>query len=267
MDCVVAIGAANKQGAADWIASGFLYGHLVSHHRVKEEEQRYLFALVTNRHVVENQTDLYLRFNPIGRRRAQQFRLPLVDEGGGQLWKGHPKNEVDIALVPVNLQLLRDKKIQFSSFLSNKAVANIKKMKEVGITEGDFTYILGFPMGIVGEKRNTVLVRSGTIARIRDALSKSNDEFLIDAQIFPGNSGGPVISKPEGMAIKGTKAQKAAYLIGIVKTYVPYEDVAVSVQTKRPRVIFSENSGLAAAHPIDFVQEVCKELVREARFK
>jgi hypothetical protein len=61
--------------------------------------------------------------------------------------------------------------------------------------------------------------------------------------------------KPEALAIEGTKPQVAPYLIGIVQAYVPYQDVAVSLQTARPRVIFEENTGLAAVHPVDFIAE------------
>ena len=28
---------------------------------------------------------------------------------------------------------------------------------KLGLTEGDFSYVLGFPMGIVGHHRNTVI--------------------------------------------------------------------------------------------------------------
>jgi len=122
--------------------------------------------------------------------------------------------------------------------------------------EGDFAYVLGFPMGIVGERRSTVIVRRAAIARIRDALDKSSNDFLIDAFIFPGNSGGPVVSKPEAISIRGTKSQSASYLIGIVRSHVSYRDVAVSRQTNLPRVIFEENSGLATVHPVDSFQEI-----------
>jgi hypothetical protein len=40
-----------------------------------------------------------------------------------------------------------------------------------------------------------------------------------------------------------------------VQSYVPYQDLAVSLQTKRPRVVFEENSGLAAVHPVDLIEE------------
>lgn len=67
------------------------------------------------------------------------------------------------------------------------------------------------------------------------------------------------------MAIKGTKSQNAAYLIGIVKGYVPYQDVAYSLQTMRPRITFEENSGLAAVHPVDYIQETITEHIKSIK--
>ena len=111
-------------------------------------------------------------------------------------------------------------------------------------------------MGLIGEERNYVIARSGGIARVRDALYSSSKDFLIDTFIFPGNSGGPVILRPEAFSIVGTKTITESYLIGIVKGYVPYQDIAYSLQTQRPRVVFEENSGLASVHPIDFILDI-----------
>lgn len=77
--------------------------------------------------------------------------------------------------------------------------------------------------------------------------------------MFPGNSGGPVVTKPEVVAIEGTKPVGASYLIGVVAGYVPYRDVAISAQTQKVRIIFEENSGLASVIPIDYVEEVIRE--------
>jgi S1-C subfamily serine protease len=178
-----------------------------------------------------------------------------LDGAGKPLWVPNPKAEIDVAVIPIDFGVLEEHGMQASYFESDRHVALVEKLKEIGLTEGDFVYALGFPMGIVGGESSAVIVRGGTIARIRDALVRANTEFLVDAFVFPGNSGGPVVSKPEAMSIKGTKAQKAGYLIGVVRSYVPYADVAVSQQTQKPRVVFEENSGLAAVHPIDFVVE------------
>jgi len=256
-DCVVAIGSVDSENKPSWIASGFLYGH---HVPTPENPHLYAVYLVTNRHVFEGLRQVILRFNPQKPDEpARHFSLNLLGENSQPIWLSHPNKEIDVAAIPINYQKLKQETMQANYFRGDKHVGDIQKLNELGIIEGDFAYVLGFPMGLIGSTRNTVIARSGTIARIRDTLTRSNNEYLIDAFVFPGNSGGPVVSKPEALAITGTKSQDASYLIGIVKSYVPYDDVAVSLQTKRPRVIFEENSGLAAVHPIDFVQEIIKK--------
>jgi hypothetical protein len=251
LDCVVAIGTTDAAGNHRWVASGFLYGV-----RLPDGEPRtHQVYLVTNRHVLAELPHAYLRFNPQADKPARELNLSLFDDNGEPLWFCHPDAEVDVAVAPINFDLLEERELKVAFFKNDQNIATVATMNELGVTEGDFTYVLGFPMGLVGDYRNSVIVRGGTIACIRDTLAKSNNTFLVDAFVFPGNSGGPVILKPEAMAIEGTPAPNASLLIGIVRAYVPYEDVAVSLQTNRPRVVFEENSGLAAVQPVDLIEE------------
>src|ERR1019366_8874960 len=79
---------------------------------------------------------------------------------------------------------------------SGKTASNLQHGKYQDLIRGS----LGFPLQLVGGERNYVIVRHGTIARIGDMLAGTNKNFLVDTFIFPGNSGGPVILKPEMMA-------------------------------------------------------------------
>ena len=96
-------------------------------------------------------------------------------------------------------------------------------------------------MGIRSEQYATPVLRRGIVS-----LSEKNN-FLIDAALFPGNSGGPVIYvptlkvNPNQFAVNTIPHDQA---IGLVSSVIPYIDVAVSQQTKRPRVTFEEYSGL-----------------------
>jgi hypothetical protein len=251
-DCVVAIGTDDAEGERRWIASGFLYGHPLFDDAKRVADYR--VYLVTNRHVLAGLSRAYLRCNPQADKHAREFDLSLF-EADKPLWFTHPDDEVDVAVMPINFDLLQESGMQVAYFQGDQHGATIDALNALGVTEGDFAYVLGFPMGLVGEHRNAVIVRSGTLARVRDLLARSSKIFLVDAFVFPGNSGGPVVLKPEAITIEGTKPQVAPYLIGIVQAYVPYQDVAVSLQTGRPRVIFEENAGLAAVHPVDFIIE------------
>jgi S1-C subfamily serine protease len=230
-----------------------LYGHHVS---TDDERSTYLVYLVTNRHVFEGDNTAVVRFNPAGTDPAREVELALVDSDGERLWLAHEDAEIDIAVMPIDANKLEQQGIQFSFFRSHQHVLARPAAVEKGISEGDGVYILGFPMGLVGGERSYVIVRQGALARIRDWLAETSKDFLIDVSAFPGNSGGPVVSRPETTAIQGTKRQTAAFLMGVVKGYVPYRDSAVSMQTGRTRVIFEENSGLASVVPMDYVIEV-----------
>jgi hypothetical protein len=181
-----------------------------------------------------------------------------VDDNGNRLWFTDPQSDIDVAVLGINVQLLQEDGIQFNYFRSDEHSSDIDAMRDDGVAEGDFVYILGFPMGIVSPLKNVAIVRGGVIARVRDVLDRVSDYYLVDASIFPGNSGGPVVAKPEMTSITGTKSKKRASLVGIVKAYVPYRDVAISQQTGQTRVIFEENSGLALVHPIDYINNAIK---------
>lgn len=259
LDCVVAIGIDVGEENRRWVASGFLYGNFLS--KVDEKNnQLYDVYLVTNRHVLEGQKVVYLRFNPRDAAPAREYTLQFEGIESPAVCITHPDPDIDLAVVKINPYILDKDGIRFSFFGSDCNVADRKSLEDLGFTEGDFGYVLGFPMGIVGEERSFVIVRQGAIARIRDYLAGASKEILMDCMIFPGNSGGPVVNKPEAMSIQGTKSQSAAYLIGVVAGYIPYRDVAISQQTKKPRVVFEDNSGLASIVPVQYLIELIQNL-------
>ena len=259
LDCVVAIGFENENKERHYAATGFLYGKLV---KQEGERKQYRIFLVTNKHVFNDSKSAWLRFNPEGDEPAKEFEALLVDKDNKQTWLVHPDPEVDLAILSINAPFLMEQGIRFSYFRNDQHVTTRTQATEIGVSEGDGVFILGFPMGMIGEKRNFVIVKQGIIARIRDTLAEHSKEFLVDASIFPGNSGGPVVLRPEIVSIQGTKANSSASLLGVVSSYVPYQDVAISAQTKRPRIIFEENSGLASIVPVDYLVEIIDSAVK-----
>ncbi len=92
-------------------------------------------------------------------------------------------------MLSVNIGNVRTEGMKCSFFESDKHTLTVKELIEDGATEGDFTYVLGFPMGIVSKDRQHVFVRGGVIARIRDLFEGRGKDFVVDAPVFPGNSG------------------------------------------------------------------------------
>ena len=261
LDCVVAIGFHDNDGNIVYAGTGFLYGRHVS--KDPDGQDKYQVFLITNRHVLEGEKTAFLRFNPIASAPAKVFDGPLIDPAGKRLWHPHTDPIVDVAILPINVPLLNASQIQYNAFASDKHVLSHAGAAAAGLSEGDSVFVLGFPMGNVGAERNYVVVRQGCIARIRDSIAGTVKEFLVDAAVFPGNSGGPVVTRPEISSIQGTPAISSSFLIGMVSSYLPYRDVAISQQTRRPRIIFEENSGLASVVPVDRIIEVV-ELARAA---
>lgn len=260
IDCVVAIGSRNPNGEKRWIGTGFLVGRY--HKEVPAEKKNYHLFLVTNKHVLKGVESILVRFNPKTEEPAKDYDISLTPRKE-LILVGHPDSDIDIVVISVNVDALHKDHARFAFFALDDHALRIADIKEHGISEGDFVYVLGFPMGIVSPDRQYVIVRAGVIARLRDAIDQKSREFLIDANVFPGNSGGPVVLKPEMISIEGTKSTTKATLIGIITSYVTYQDIAISQQTGKPRIIFEENSGLAAVVPSDFIVETVEEAFKQ----
>jgi len=243
----------------DTVATGFLIGVPTRPTSPSEEKLEAIF-LVTNRHVFENRKSMLCRFNK--EEGSKRFKLDLVDASKKNLWFVHEDSKIDIAVVPIDADLLEEEGIKFKVFRPN-IMAFTDIMKKLYISAGDGVYVLGFPMGLSGTIKKQVIVRGGIIARFDDEIISEKGAFLIDSTVFPGNSGGPVIFQPTIATIDLKKpAVRKAYLLGVVSKYITYEEVAISAQTKEPRVVFVENSGLSYVVPMDYVKEIVMKILR-----
>ena len=247
---VVALGVRTQSGEIKFSASGFLYTHEVI--SPKDGQKGYVTFLVTNRHVVTDKEEIQVRFNrPMGKP-PKIFSIRTKDDENSS-WIMHPDDKVEVAVLPINTDVLKKQGIEFSVFTSGMAFDR-DDSKRNKVFEGNGVFLLGFPLDVAAEERNFAIVRSGTFARVQDWLHGRAKTFLIDALVFPGNSGGPVITKPE-MVSFGGNANTGALLIGMISGYLPYQESAVSEQTGARRIVFEENSGLATVVPIDLIQE------------
>src|SRR5205807_6087034 len=130
----------------------------------EEGKSLYRTFLVSNRHVFENQRFIVVRQNRLADEPAEEIAVDLEVPGGG--WTGHPDNDIDVAVMPVNTNYLRDHGLTQSFFHANTHALRRQQMADAGVSEGDAAFVLGFPMGLAGEKRNYVVVRSAGVARI-----------------------------------------------------------------------------------------------------
>lgn len=254
LQCILALGSTEDKGEkVRWTATGFLYGYVPT----PGKDRAYAY-LVTNRHVLEDLETLYLRLNPaVERFRAREYACPLRDAAGHLLWCGHPDPEVDIAVLPFDVEWLKvDCDLSELCLHGRDCAYRLEEMRGL-VSEGEDVFILGFPLGAVGAFRNAPVVRRGCVAQIQELYRGRSQSYLVDAEVFPGNSGGPVILAPDPVQASHSAPVHPA-LIGVAFAYIAYQDVATSDQTGRARIIFEENTGLTEVHPVDRIDEAIR---------
>ena len=255
MDAVVSLGV-NHPGEPNkklWVGTGFLVGR-----KETNDPNHSTIYVITNKHVIENQPMLYVRFNHVGNTGVEDLPMPLIHKDGSPLFSLHPNMLVDVVAIQIIPMVIIQNNLSLNYYDLDDHTVTLKKIKKTGINEGSLIYALGFPMNLVHDSIRTPICRLGCISRVADAFSNPTKatQFLVDAHTFPGNSGGPIISRPENIAIQGTPVNSKANLIGILSAYIPYREVLYSRHSGRDRMIQEENSGLTIVHPVDRIKEV-----------
>lgn len=191
--------------------------------------------------------------------------VPLK-KAGQRLWVGHPS--ADLAGLPLHV---------------TKAAAGRDELQHIPTTtfaadddifEGAPIVVLGYP-GAVGHAFWTrAVVRGGTVAWV-DPTAPTLKPLLIDSQLFPGNSGGPVFRVPTGIDKSGDfrwpQGGKVTFL-GIVSrgptTRMPpaAESGRTRIEIDGPKgkeaVVAPQLTGLGLVEPAARVRELI-ELLRE----
>lgn len=253
MSAVVALGVRLPDHSKHWIGTGFIVGR-----KEKDNPSISTYYIITNKHVIDNHTSIYVRFNSVETSFVKDYYLALINKTGSRLYSAHEHDGTDIVAIRIEPQVLINDRSIWGAFDLEEHALTLEQMQMTGVDEGTLVYSLGFPMNIV-DKIKAPICRLGCISRIFDAFllaKKGKPIYLVDAQTFPGNSGGPIVNRPEQISITGTVHNESANLIGILSSYIPYKDTLVSQQTGEARMIQTENSGLTIVHPVDRIKEV-----------
>lgn len=221
--------------------------------------------LVTCKHVLEGQKLLNVRMN-LKQKGIKTITLPLslLDTTGRPVWTPHPDPTVDVAVVPAMSFLPHIEGLMDFIYIQEDLFGTFDRLTSGDVEPGQEVFFIGFPLSQRETEQNLPVVRIGTIATLPNTLEGLRKGYLIDGQIYPGNSGGPVILKPSVWIHPESKLTiqgPSQLLIGLVTSYVSYQERAISEQTKHVRVVFEENSGLGNVLPI----EVIKETIVEAK--
>ena len=254
-DSVVALGVKTLEGQTFWIGTGFLVAR-----KEDEDKNKSTVYLITNKHVVKDYPLLFARFNYDESNGGEDLMLPLM-VNGKKKYSEHPAEEVDVIAVQINPDVMKKRKLKLRFIQLEDHSLTLSEMEKTGVEEGALVYALGFPMNLMRKNVNAPICRLGCISRVADAFVNpdATNLYLVDTQVFPGNSGGPLISRPEMISIENTPVNSSARLIGILSAYIPYQEILYSKQTGHQRMVQEENSGLTIVHPVDRIKEVVEQ--------
>ena len=215
--------------------------------------------MVTNKHVVMGRKNIIIRMMKKNEATLNDVEAPL-DNQEGPIYKLHKESAIDVAVIPLNGKFINEQGYEFPAFDIDEEAMSSKELRDNGVDEGSLIHMLGFPMGLVNLQSMLPICRLGCVARMSEAQINEQKNLLVDIQNFPGNSGSPIILRPEGVHIKGTKNLARSVLVGIIHSYIPYEETLINSQTKRIVEIKSENSGIANAHPVEFIRDIIDDI-------
>lgn len=176
----------------------------------QQEEKQFLF-LVTNKHVIQNATNGRFFFTLSDGQNPQiGQRFDIEINQFEQHWFGHPNPEIDVAIMPLAPVLQQIEKMGKSVFyraITHTLIPSPEQMNELDAIEE--VVFIGYPNGIFDSKNLMPVVRRGTTATHLQIDYEGKPLFLIDAAVFPGSSGSPVL-----IANTGGYASKNGFTVG-----------------------------------------------------
>lgn len=165
--------------------------------------------LVTNEHVVRNPYKGYISLmKKEGELPNPNNKITVEIEGRNLIQYTDMEN--DIAVIPIGpiLNQLQQRNIEvFFRSITPDLVPEEKVLSDLSAIE-EVTFI-GYPSGISDRENNTPIVRKGITATPIWNNYNGKPDFLIDAGVFPGSSGSPVL-----ILNRGSYATKSGITIG-----------------------------------------------------
>ncbi len=215
----VRIETATPAGTGTGTGFGLLYEH--------NPTQQFPF-IVTNKHVIKNAHSGRFFFT------KEKDNSPLVgqrvDVGIGnfeQHWHGHPDPDIDVAVMPylpLVTQLQSQGQPIFFQPFHHKMIPTDEQMMELDALE-EIAFV-GYPNGIFDSKNLLPILRRGTTATPPQINYEGKPIFLVDASVFPGSSGSPVLICNHGgfTTKKGFSVGTRVLLLGIISSVLVQKD-------------------------------------------
>jgi hypothetical protein len=113
-----------------------------------------------------------------------------IRDGTKDLWTRHPDRDVAVIAISAPPAFVK-------AAIPQNWLATDDTFSKYALGPGDELLALGFPEGLSANDAGFPILRSGRVASFPLQPSSAFPTFLLDFNVFPGNSGGPVYMAPK----------------------------------------------------------------------
>jgi len=182
---------------------------------MKKDPNKAYHVLVTAAHVLEDMKSSEAMLHLRKKQNDSYIRFPVpikIRQDNKPIWTKNSSG-LDVAVMYIRLPEGVDYQLLSTTFFADDSV-----LTRFEIHPGDELFCLGFPLGIESDTSGFPVLRSGKISSFPLVPTQMYPTFLLDFQVYAGNSGGPVYFIESGRHYAGAihLGGKIQYIFGLV---------------------------------------------------
>ena len=238
------------QGDNGSLGTVFLLGK-----RTHPNSQYSYFVLVTARHVLDgisgDSATIFFRSNEEGVYSTIPYRIAIRNKKRN-LYTYH--STADVAALYISTPINAD-----IPLLPYELLSTDQTIKKYNIHHGDELFCLGYPFGYETNPGSFPILRSGKIASYPLTPVSKIKSFLLDFEIFKGNSGGPVYFIQNSRNYNDTIhiGETIQLIMGLVSSEATLEEKVKSLDEER---LITHKLNLATIIQAEFIKETIEML-------
>lgn len=208
--------------------------------------------LVSNKHVFINPKEnsypdkfkLHLHINANDISKNKDFEFPIYSNGK-PLWKTHAKfTDADVAVIEIDTNAIKQGGYLIKTFSKENFLPDTYTLDP-----GEDVFIMGYPLAFYDQSHNLPIFRNAIVASMYGVEFQNMPLFLTDANLHPGTSGSPVVTKPKNIWVddKGNTNMMTGTI---------YHLVGVHSGTIDPSMTHGQTIGLGASWYIQLIEDI-----------
>lgn len=249
----------SEENKLQCIGTGFLLS-------AKLNEQQSILLLISNKHVLESGKRIRILFhkkspNDLGPELGRTYEVCLNHTS---LLIEHPDPDIDIACLNISYFINNLLNEIYFKFVDESLLASFDE-EELDIAQRVF--FIGYPDDRFDYVHNLPIVRAGIIASHPKIDFNGKKQFIIDAQVFPGSSGSPVIINLtyENYKNRIVLGEHKIRLLGIVSaTMIRYNQLK-ALPTNLSNLVSTETIGLGIVFKSTAIRELIDLVIKDLK--